>query len=221
MAFQPSYREVVVEFLSIFTYRPSGVPEIVFSMLRQRHEMSLVEFAVLSGIYWESETVTPLYTAGITEIDNPTLRAWWPHIAEDPFVGTKARVSRIRDPLIQYMHQLIVTSIARRGKRREWRTLDQGESESHPRPSHSIYAPADCHVDCWMSQKPRVAHVVGFILFVMPHHRAYIPACTLSFRVLRDVLPPAAAQSHIWQCLYHHYRSSTGSSAPGQSRGAV
>ncbi|KAL8199734.1 hypothetical protein R6Q57_013302 [Mikania cordata] len=76
MVFQPSYREVVVEFLSTFTYRPGGVLEIVFSMLRQRHEMPLVEFA-------EPDTVTPLYTAGITEIDDATLRAWWPHIAED------------------------------------------------------------------------------------------------------------------------------------------
>ncbi|KAL8205276.1 hypothetical protein R6Q57_008827 [Mikania cordata] len=35
MAFQLSYMEVVVKFLSTFTYRPSGMPEIVFSMLRQ------------------------------------------------------------------------------------------------------------------------------------------------------------------------------------------
>ncbi|KAD3338024.1 hypothetical protein E3N88_33545 [Mikania micrantha] len=97
LAFQPSYREVVVEFLSTFTFRPGGVPEVVFSMLRQRHEMSLAEFAVITGLYWEPETVTPLYTAGITEIDDATLRAWWPHIADDPFRGTKARVSRIRD----------------------------------------------------------------------------------------------------------------------------
>ncbi|KAD2394117.1 hypothetical protein E3N88_41094 [Mikania micrantha] len=91
LAFQPSYREVVVEFLSTFTFRPRGVPEVVFSMLRQRHEMSLAEFAVITGLYWEPETVTPLYTAGITEIDDATLRAWWPHIADDPFRGTKAR----------------------------------------------------------------------------------------------------------------------------------
>ncbi|KAD4889091.1 hypothetical protein E3N88_21164 [Mikania micrantha] len=91
MAFQPSYREVVVEFLSTFTFRPGGVPEVVFSMLRQRHEMSLAEFTVITGLYWEPETVTPLYTAGITEIDDATLRAWWPHIADDPFRGTKAR----------------------------------------------------------------------------------------------------------------------------------
>ncbi|KAL8204993.1 hypothetical protein R6Q57_010616 [Mikania cordata] len=123
MAFQPSYREVVVEFLSTFTYRPRGVPEIVFYMLRQRHEMSLVEFAVVSGLYWEPETITPLYTAGITDIDDATLRAWWPLIADDPFVGTKARVSRIRDPLIRYMHRLIATSIAGRGRSREWCTL--------------------------------------------------------------------------------------------------
>ncbi|KAL8214005.1 hypothetical protein R6Q57_003454, partial [Mikania cordata] len=123
MAFQPSYREVVVDFLSTFTYRPGGVPEIVFSMLRQRHLVSLLEFAVIFGLYWEPETITLLYTAGITEIDDATLRAWWPHIAEDPFVGTKARVSRIRDPLIRYMHLLIATSIAGRGRSREWCTL--------------------------------------------------------------------------------------------------
>ncbi|KAL8227352.1 hypothetical protein R6Q57_017184 [Mikania cordata] len=120
MAFQRSYREVVVEFISTFTYRPGAVPEIVFSMLRQRHEMSLAEFAFISSLYWEPETVTSLYTAGITEIDDATLRAWWPLIADDPFAGTKARVSRIRDPLIRYMHRLIATSIAGRGRSREW-----------------------------------------------------------------------------------------------------
>ncbi|KAL8232731.1 hypothetical protein R6Q57_002509 [Mikania cordata] len=80
-AFQPSYMEVVMEFLSTFTCHPGGVPEIVFSMLSQRYKMSMVEFAVLSGLYWEPETVTPLYTAGITVIDDATLRAWWPHNA--------------------------------------------------------------------------------------------------------------------------------------------
>ncbi|KAD5961508.1 hypothetical protein E3N88_12981 [Mikania micrantha] len=95
LAFQPFYREVVVEFLSTFTFRPGGVPEVVFSMLRQRHEMSLAEFAVITGLYWEPETVTPLYTAGITEIDDATLRAWWPHIADDPFKRTKARFHSI------------------------------------------------------------------------------------------------------------------------------
>ncbi|KAL8216770.1 hypothetical protein R6Q57_023607 [Mikania cordata] len=123
MAFQPSYREVVVEFLSTFTYRPGGLPEIVFSMFRQRNEMSLAEFAIISALYSEPETVTPLYTAGITEIDDATLRAWWPLIADDPFAGTKARVSRIRDPLIRYMHRLIATSIAGHGRSREWCTL--------------------------------------------------------------------------------------------------
>ncbi|KAL8210906.1 hypothetical protein R6Q57_005343 [Mikania cordata] len=107
MAFQPSNGEVVVEFLSTFTYRPGGV----------------AEFAVISGLYWEPETVTPLYTAGITEIDDATLCAWWPLIADDPFAGTKARVSRIRDPLIRYMHRLIATLIAGRGRSREWCTL--------------------------------------------------------------------------------------------------
>ncbi|KAL8244547.1 hypothetical protein R6Q59_010805 [Mikania micrantha] len=123
MAFQPSYREVVVEFHSTFTYRPGGVPEVVFSMLRQQHEMSLAQFAVITGLYWEPKTVTPLYTAGITEIDDATLRAWWPHIADDPFRGTKARVSRIRNALIRYMHRLIATSISGRGRSREWCTL--------------------------------------------------------------------------------------------------
>ncbi|KAL8209273.1 hypothetical protein R6Q57_006005 [Mikania cordata] len=74
MALQPSYREVTVEFLSTFTYYPAAVLEVVFSMLGQRHEMSLFEYAVLSGLYWEPET--PLYTARITEIDDATLRAW-------------------------------------------------------------------------------------------------------------------------------------------------
>ncbi|KAL8224247.1 hypothetical protein R6Q57_019722 [Mikania cordata] len=105
----PSYKEVAMEFLSTFTYLPGGVPDIAFSMLRQRHDMSLVEFAVLSGLYWEPETVTPLYTSGITEIDDATLCSWWPHIAEDPFIGTMARVSCIRVPLIRNMNRLIAT----------------------------------------------------------------------------------------------------------------
>ncbi|KAD2805000.1 hypothetical protein E3N88_38377 [Mikania micrantha] len=59
-----------------------------------RSSWSSSPHSLFSGLYWEPETVTPLYIAGITEIDEATLRAWWPHIAEDPFVGTKARRSR-------------------------------------------------------------------------------------------------------------------------------
>ncbi|KAL8224111.1 hypothetical protein R6Q57_019586 [Mikania cordata] len=109
MTFEPSFKAVTVDFLSTFTYLPAAMPEVAFSMLRQQHKMSLVEFIVLPGLYWEPETVTPLYTTGITEIDDATLRAWWPHIAEDAFIGTKAR--------------LIATSIAGRSRSREWCTL--------------------------------------------------------------------------------------------------
>ncbi|KAL8234173.1 hypothetical protein R6Q59_020273 [Mikania micrantha] len=64
--------EVTVEFLSTLTYCPAGVPKVVFHMLSQRHEMSLVEFAIVSSLYYEPETV---YTTRITKLDDATLRA--------------------------------------------------------------------------------------------------------------------------------------------------
>ncbi|KAL8231980.1 hypothetical protein R6Q57_001758 [Mikania cordata] len=71
MAFQACYREFVVDFLSTFTYRPGGVPEIVFSMLRQRHEMSLVEFAVITGLYWEPEQLPCGTQRGLLRLMTP------------------------------------------------------------------------------------------------------------------------------------------------------
>ncbi|KAL8231326.1 hypothetical protein R6Q57_001104 [Mikania cordata] len=87
----------------MFTYCSAAVPEVAFYLLGQRHEMLLVKFAVVSGLYYEPETPTPLYEAEITELDDATLRIWWNQIAEDAFVGTKANPAG--EPCRRTLHQ--------------------------------------------------------------------------------------------------------------------
>ncbi|MFS7956523.1 hypothetical protein Hanom_Chr07g00655581 [Helianthus anomalus] len=54
LAFTPSYREILIEFLSSFKFHPRR-PD-------QARSMSLAELAVHSGLYTEAEIATDLYT---------------------------------------------------------------------------------------------------------------------------------------------------------------
>ncbi|KAI3712867.1 hypothetical protein L1987_71435 [Smallanthus sonchifolius] len=45
---------------------PGPPPEISFRLFNQLHEMTMARFAVLISLYTKPETVTPLYTEGIT-----------------------------------------------------------------------------------------------------------------------------------------------------------
>ncbi|KAL8218028.1 hypothetical protein R6Q57_021401 [Mikania cordata] len=104
-AFLPSYRVITVEVSSTFTYRPVAVLEVVFCLLGQRHEMSLVEFTVVSGLYYEPKTVTSMYTTRIIELDDTTLGIWWHQIADDDFVSTKELAIRSMERDSQHAYQ--------------------------------------------------------------------------------------------------------------------
>ncbi|KAJ0644415.1 hypothetical protein HanRHA438_Chr16g0754041 [Helianthus annuus] len=98
LAHTPSYRELLVEFISSFTFHPPGVP---------------------------GEIETEVYTTGLVVVDRPTLLGFWQVIAGAnhwEHDKSKGRVSFIRDPLYRYMHHMLATSIAARGYNREWCT---------------------------------------------------------------------------------------------------
>ncbi|KAF5808922.1 hypothetical protein HanXRQr2_Chr04g0151031 [Helianthus annuus] len=118
LAFTPSYREKLIEFLSSFEFhprRPNQVvdpaqpptpPEVSFRMAGEACTMSLAEFAVHSGLYTEVEIATDLYTKGLVIVDKPTLLGFWALIAD---IGqwdhqqSKQRVTTIKDPLFRYV----------------------------------------------------------------------------------------------------------------------
>ncbi|KAJ0820744.1 hypothetical protein HanPSC8_Chr16g0711651 [Helianthus annuus] len=96
LAHTPSYRELLVEFISSFTFHPPG-----------------------------GEIETEVYTTGLVVVDRPTLLGFWQVIAGAnhwEHDKSKGRVSFIRDPLYRYMHHMLATSIAARGYNREWCT---------------------------------------------------------------------------------------------------
>ncbi|KAJ0865498.1 hypothetical protein HanRHA438_Chr12g0541171 [Helianthus annuus] len=137
LSYMPTYREILVEFLSSFEFhprRPDQVvdpaqppppPEVSFRMAGQARSMSLAEFAVHSGLYTEAEIATDLYRTGLVMADKPTLLGFWAVIAESRYwdhVNSRGRVTRIHDPLFRYFHKMISTSITARNKSREWCT---------------------------------------------------------------------------------------------------
>ncbi|KAD6455165.1 hypothetical protein E3N88_09871 [Mikania micrantha] len=124
MTYAPQYRLITVEFLSTFLYRPQGPDfqpqpgqpqqaEIFFILCGFQYYLSLAEFASVLGLYTEQETHMPIYTTAIHTADDAVVSAWWPRIGDEPFVRS-ARVTRIRDPLIRYLHRCIALSITRR-----------------------------------------------------------------------------------------------------------
>ncbi|KAD0364776.1 hypothetical protein E3N88_44380 [Mikania micrantha] len=127
MTYAPQYRLLTVEFLSTFVFRPQapdfqpepGHPqpaEISFRLCGGSYALSLREFAIVTGLYTEAETDMPIYMTAIHTVDDAVDSAWWPQIGDDPFVRS-ARVTRIRDPLIRYLHRCIASSIT--GRERE------------------------------------------------------------------------------------------------------
>ncbi|KAI3802714.1 hypothetical protein L1987_30855 [Smallanthus sonchifolius] len=134
LSFTETYREVIVEFLSTFIYSEAGLEllpgeapdmepdHVSFSIFGTVYRQTLCQWAVTTGLYHEPETVTPLYTEAVTEVDKEELLVFWGLISDSPWLDTKGRVSEIRDSLYRYMHQLISTSIAPHLKSREWCT---------------------------------------------------------------------------------------------------
>ncbi|KAL8232719.1 hypothetical protein R6Q57_002497 [Mikania cordata] len=131
MTFAPQYRLITVEFLSTFVYRPRGLDyqpqagpqpsEISFRLCGLAYELSLAEFGCALGLYTEQELTMPIYTTTIHTADDAVVSVWWPRIGDELFVGA-ARVTRIRDPLIRYLHRVIASSVTGRGMSQEWCT---------------------------------------------------------------------------------------------------
>ncbi|KAD7117782.1 hypothetical protein E3N88_05050 [Mikania micrantha] len=133
MTYAPQYRLITVEFLSTFRYRPrphdfqpqpsqAQPAEVSFRLCGAAYHLSLAEFGSVLGLYTEEETHMPIYTTAIHTVDDAVVSAWWPRIGDDAFVRC-ARVTRIRDPLIRYLHRCIASSVTGRGMSQEWGTL--------------------------------------------------------------------------------------------------
>ncbi|KAL8232576.1 hypothetical protein R6Q57_002354 [Mikania cordata] len=128
MTFAPQYRLITVDFLSTFVYMPRGPDyqpqagpqqsEISFRLCEFAYDLSLAEFGSALGLYTEQELEMSIYTTAIYTADDAVVSAWWPRIAEEPFVRT-ARVTGIRDPLIRYLHRCIASSVTGRGMSQE------------------------------------------------------------------------------------------------------
>ncbi|KAD2080478.1 hypothetical protein E3N88_41875 [Mikania micrantha] len=132
MTYAPQYRLITVEFLSTFRYRPQ-VPdfqpqqaEISFRLCGFPYHLSLAEFGSVLGLYTEEETQMPIYTTAIHTADDAVVSAWWPRIGDELFFRS-ARVTRIRDPLIRYLHRCIASSVTGVGDRATlhgvWRSI--------------------------------------------------------------------------------------------------
>ncbi|KAL8209363.1 hypothetical protein R6Q57_006095 [Mikania cordata] len=129
MTFAPQYRLITVEFLSTFVFRPRAAnqpqadpdqPEVSFRLCGLAYAMSLAKFGNAFGLYTEEELEMTIYTSAIHTADD-VIGAWWPRIGDEPFVRA-ARVTRIRYPLIRYLHRVIASSIIGRGMSQEWCT---------------------------------------------------------------------------------------------------
>ncbi|KAL8208903.1 hypothetical protein R6Q57_008315 [Mikania cordata] len=131
MTYAPQYRLITVEFLFTFVYRPRGPDyqpqagpqpsEISFRLCGFAYDLSLAEFGSALGLYTEQELQIPIYTTAIHTADDAVVSAWWPRISDEPFVRA-ARVTRIRDPLIRYLHRCIASSVTGRDMNQEWCT---------------------------------------------------------------------------------------------------
>ncbi|KAD4179277.1 hypothetical protein E3N88_27868 [Mikania micrantha] len=95
--------------------------EVSFRLCGALYHLSLAEFGSVLGLYTEEETHMPIYTTAIHTADDAVVSAWWPRIGDDAFVRS-ARVTRIRDPLIRYLHRCIASSVTGRGMSQEWCT---------------------------------------------------------------------------------------------------
>ncbi|KAL8257212.1 hypothetical protein R6Q59_029253 [Mikania micrantha] len=110
--------------------------EISFRLCGGSYALSLREFALVTGLYTEAETDMPIYMTAIHTVDDAVDSAWWPQIGDEPFVRS-ARVTRIRDPLIRYLHRCIASSITGRDMSQEWC------------PSHDLF-----YLYCLLSGRP-------------------------------------------------------------------
>ncbi|KAF5814804.1 hypothetical protein HanXRQr2_Chr03g0115241 [Helianthus annuus] len=129
LAMEDSYPELTIEFLSTFTYAPHPadymedpnfpVHEVTFRLAGQEFQMSVREFAVVTGLYTEPELDTDLYTQAVTMMDRQTLISFWRAISRAPFGKSWQKATTIRDPLYRYLHHVIASTIVPRGSSKE------------------------------------------------------------------------------------------------------
>ncbi|KAL8269141.1 hypothetical protein R6Q59_000453 [Mikania micrantha] len=126
----PAYREIILEFLSTFHFSPpqtGGLQDIhqhdavSFTLCGQAYTGTLPIWGALLGFYSQEEVTTPMFLDAHIREDEAVLAEWWPQIGDEAFI-TKARVSRIRDPLHRYLHRCIAYTIAGRRMGQEWVT---------------------------------------------------------------------------------------------------
>ncbi|KAL8214220.1 hypothetical protein R6Q57_003669 [Mikania cordata] len=116
MTYATQYSLITVEFLSTFVHRPRGPDyqpqagpqqsEISFRLYGDAYHLSLAEFGSVLGLFTEQEVQMPIYTTATHTADDVVVSAWWPRIGDEPFVRA-ARVTRIHDPLIWYLHRAV------------------------------------------------------------------------------------------------------------------
>ncbi|KAL8223230.1 hypothetical protein R6Q57_020629 [Mikania cordata] len=125
----PQYKELTMEFHSTFMYDDSefdSLDAVSFSLGRQVYEMSILQFAVVSGFYTEDEVLSPMFGSSLRgatkknrdfclfEVD---LSEFWATIADSPF-STSMLESDIRDPLLRYIHRVLECTLVGLGRRR-------------------------------------------------------------------------------------------------------
>ncbi|KAF5810595.1 hypothetical protein HanRHA438_Chr04g0181061 [Helianthus annuus] len=115
LAHMSRYMELLVEFLSTFTFHPPRAdrspaqshvppppPEVSFRPAGVWRSMTLAQFAVHSGLYLQEEIDTDVYMHGLVVVDKPTLLGSWQVVAG---AGTwkhekaNGRISHVDDPL--------------------------------------------------------------------------------------------------------------------------
>ncbi|MFS7951424.1 hypothetical protein Hanom_Chr07g00595011 [Helianthus anomalus] len=136
----PTYRELLVKFLSTFTFHPPRVVrpptqphappphEVSFRLASVWRAMTLAKFPVHNDLYMHVEIAIDVYTQRLVVVDRPTLLGFWEVVARADtwkHPKDKGRISHADDPLYRYLHWMLYTSITTRSHNREWCTSNR------------------------------------------------------------------------------------------------
>ncbi|MFS7969841.1 hypothetical protein Hanom_Chr09g00813881 [Helianthus anomalus] len=97
LSYMPTYREILVEFLSLFEFHPRRPEQVV--------DPAHPPPCAARGFFPHGRPGA-FYVACRVCADKPTLLGFWAVIAESRYwdhVNSKGRVTRIRDPLFRYV----------------------------------------------------------------------------------------------------------------------
>ncbi|KAJ0836822.1 hypothetical protein HanRHA438_Chr16g0771301 [Helianthus annuus] len=113
---EPSYDELVYEFLSTFyfKYDKSLTDESIhFRLCGQSYNMSLTEFAVHLGIYTDEEVKQPIFTEASTSYSPEEMKEYWLSHSSKEWCNNNNSMKFI-DPRYQYMHRVLANTITGR-----------------------------------------------------------------------------------------------------------